>query len=227
MEKSFCFCGLSTFGYRAACSLHAAGKRVLAIDRDADVIQSIRDLVDKAVCADLRHREVLKAVGALECDAAIVALPTSFDVAILTVHYLRQEGMRRIIAEVESDEAEAAIKVVGAHEVVFPERDAADRVVRSLVTPGLVDHHSLTPESGLLEIQCPDSFFERTLVDLRLRERFDVYVLGVKRVPDGSPPGAPPVLLPPLPSLEFRAGDTLITLGNEKNLARFAKEVAG
>ena len=224
MKKSYCFCGLSTFSYRAAVSLAEEGMEVLVIDKDPELIQRIGDRVSEAVCADVRNRDVLRSLGALDCDTVIVALPNDFDVAILTVHFFREEGMSRIIAEVQSEEAEAAIRVVGATEVVFPERDAADRLVRRLVLPGLVEHFALSREAGIIEVQVPESFIGKSLLDLEIRARYGVHVVGIKKPPAGGRPEK--TIIAPLPQTRFEAGDVMIVLGSTENLEEFTEAIS-
>ncbi|MBN1444169.1 MAG: TrkA family potassium uptake protein [Planctomycetes bacterium] len=227
MDESYCICGLSTFSFRAAVSLRAAGNEVIAVDRDPEVIARIRDDVTQAVCADLRDRLVLRDIGALDCGVAIVSLPKDFDIAILTTHFFHEEGMPRIVAQVNSEEEEAAIRVVGATEVVFPERDAADRIVRKLTLPGLVDHFPLTQDAGILEATCPDAFARKTILDLQIRTRYGVSVVGIKK--KSSEPGAEDsehmIIAPPATTV-LAAGDLIVVLGTTESLSRFAKALA-
>ncbi|MBI4585288.1 MAG: TrkA family potassium uptake protein [Planctomycetes bacterium] len=226
MTKSFCFCGLSTFSYRAATSLFAAGKEVLAIDRDQSLIQKIRDSVSNAVCADVRDREVLRGVGAFACDVAVMGLPKDFGAMILTVHFFRQQGTKRIIAEVRNQDEGEAVKVVGATEVIFPERDAADRLVKNLTLPGLVEHFALSQDAGIIEVQCPRPFVGKTVIELNIRQEYGVTIVGIQK--NGSGVGGPPrrTVIAPDPATRFEEGDIMLVLGATENLTAFAKAIA-
>ena len=53
-KKSFAVVGLSKFGFRVATGLFSSGVDVLAVDRDAQLIQKIAVTVTRAVQADAR-----------------------------------------------------------------------------------------------------------------------------------------------------------------------------
>lgn len=226
MKNSYCICGLSTYGYRVAARLYAAGKEVLAIDNDREVVERIRDDVTQAVCADLRDRSVLRSVGVLDCSVAVIALPKNFDVAILTTHFLRGEGMTRIIAQVNTEEEAEALRVVGASDVVFPDRDVADRTVRVLTLPGLVDHFALSKDAGIVELGCPGSFRGRSILDLQIRKEYGVSVIGIKKAQDSSGVPLEHTIINPGPETVLEESDTIVVLGTSRNLSRFAEAVS-
>ena len=95
--------------------------------------------------------------------------------------------------------------------VVFPERDIADRVVRRLMVPDLLEHIPLSAGTAILEVPVPASFVGRSIMELEIRTRFHVYVIGVKRRDAAS--RTPQVELAPTPATTFRGGDVLLVLG--------------
>ena len=222
-EKSFAVIGLSKFGYRVATGLFAAGAEVIAIDRDEHLIQKIADHVTRAVRADAMDEEALEHLGIFDVDVVVIGFRSSFDTAVLLTMTLRKKNADvHIVTQVDTDEKEEAVKRVGGNVTVFPERDIADRVVRRLITPDLMEHMELAPDVAVIERAVPDSFVGQSLADLGIRAKFDVYVIGV--VSPGRSADANNVTIAPSAETVFREGQTLLLLGKMDNLNRFSAQ---
>ncbi len=219
MKPSFAILGLSTFCRRAATSLFKTGAAVLAIDQDERIVEQVKDDVSRAVCADVRDRDVLRTLGVPECDIVVLGLRHHFDITVLTVRFLVNQGVKNIIAQVDSlDEAEA-IRAVGATRVVFPERDAADRLVKEMVLPGLVDQISLSDDIGVIEIVCPSEFAGKSIRDLGIREKFDITVIGIRSLKDERSGK----IAPPLPQTVLTEDHQLLVVGRFEDVSKFSE----
>jgi len=224
IKDSFAVLGLSKFGFRTAVSLFNLGAKVVAVDRNESLVQKISTNVTKAVCADVLDKEILEYVGVPYVSVAIIGLRHAFDVAVLLVNYLkRHTNVERIVAQVDTDEKAEALRILGVDTVVFPEKDIADRVVKQLTMPDLVEHISISPEATIIEVPCPDSFVGRSLTELEIRNRYNIYVIGIKRYfPERI---EPEVMIAPGPDTRFQAGDTMLLLGSTKNLIVFTQNL--
>ena len=58
MSKQYAVIGLGKFGFSVATTLAQAGKEVLAVDKDAEPVQEIADLVTYAARADITDSRV-------------------------------------------------------------------------------------------------------------------------------------------------------------------------
>ena len=72
--KRFAVIGLGRFGKKLAIALAMSGADVIAIDKDRNEIESIRDQVSHAVRLDSTDDESLKAPGVNKADVAIVGI---------------------------------------------------------------------------------------------------------------------------------------------------------
>ena len=86
--KSFVVIGLGLFGSSVARQLCALGAEVLAIDTDSELVQQISGDVTTAAVADARDQEVLRALGAHECDCAVIAIGDDLAGSVLATMYL-------------------------------------------------------------------------------------------------------------------------------------------
>ena len=60
--------GLGIFGSQLARHLYESGLDVIAIDKNKDVVQRIKDYSTKAVVADASDKEVLESIGVAHGD---------------------------------------------------------------------------------------------------------------------------------------------------------------
>jgi len=220
MKRTYAFLGLSTFSQRAASSLHRMGATVLAVDSDEGLIQMIRNDVTRAVCADVRNRDVLRSLGVLDYDVVILGLRHHFDLTVLAVRFLIQNEVKEVIAQVDSLDELEAIRAVGATRAVFAERDAADRLVKELTLPGLVDKITLPENIGVIEMQCPKQFVGKTILDLNIRQRYQVTIIGVTSCEDGRES----FTFIPCPRTVLKAQDNLMLTGQVDDVTAFVEQ---
>jgi trk system potassium uptake protein TrkA len=219
-KRTFAVLGLSKFGYRVATGLFSAGADVLAIDRDDQLIQKIADRVTRAVRADAMDQETMEHLGVFDVDTVVIGFRSSFDAAVLLTMMLRRKRDDiRIIAQVDTDEKAEALQRVGGDVMVFPERDIADRLVKRLTMPDLVEQMDIAPDIAVIEMSVPSEFFGKSLADLGIGARHEIHVIGVVR-PGESVKGNRVVVAPPATTV-FREGEILLLLGKIENLNRF------
>ena len=72
--KRFAVIGLGRFGKKLAIALAMSGAEVIAIDKDRQLVDEIRDQVSGAVRLDSTDEEALKAQGVDRSDVAIVCI---------------------------------------------------------------------------------------------------------------------------------------------------------
>ena len=72
--KRFAVIGLGRFGKKLAIALAMSGAEVIAIDKNREDIELIRDQVSLAVRIDSTEEEALKAQGVDKADDAIIGI---------------------------------------------------------------------------------------------------------------------------------------------------------
>ena len=70
----FAVIGLGRFGARLARLLAAGGAEVIAVDSRRDLVEALRDDVDRAVCLDATDEEALKAQAIDQVPSAVTRL---------------------------------------------------------------------------------------------------------------------------------------------------------
>lgn len=209
--RSFAVIGLGHFGFHVAKALFADGNEVVAIDTDKTRVQSIGAFTSEAMVMDATNKEALKALGLENMEAVVVATGTNSS-SILICLYLQEMGIKRIVAKALDEDHAKILKRVGATEIIHPERDMALRVARQLSTPNMLDFIPLAEGYELIHVGPPREFIAKSLKELNLRAKYNVYVIAIKElVPENF------ILVPPA-NFVIKDSDILIMLGKADDL---------
>lgn len=209
--------GLGRFGFHVAKQLHLARHDVLAIDIDPQHVQEIKDFSSRAVVLDARDKTRLEALGVRDFDVVVVSLGERVDASALVALHLKQLGVRRLITKAGSEDHGKLLELIGVDEIVFPEREAAERLAHRLASPNVLDYIPLGEDFGVHEVAPPDSFFGKTLKQLNLRNETGIQVLAVRDVLTQD------LQINPNAGFIIKPSHALIVLGRDKDLARLKR----
>jgi trk system potassium uptake protein TrkA len=219
--ERFVVIGLGHFGAHAASTVFAAGKEVIAIDRDQERVQAMAENASHAVIADATDRAMLKAIGVGDADVAIISLGERMDIITLAALHVKELGVPYIAVKALSEDHGRILEALGVHEVVHPEKDVAVRLANKLSRKDVVDFLPLMPGYSIIEIKTPPEFVGKTLKELSLRNTLNVQLIAIKkdvarRTRFNIMPGADDVL---------HASDFLVLLGEDRHLDRIREIV--
>ncbi|MCO5166195.1 MAG: TrkA family potassium uptake protein [Planctomycetes bacterium] len=207
--------GLGRFGWAVATNLARHGQSVLAVDTDPAKVQAISAEVEAAVTCDTTDEAAIAELHLERATCVVVAIGVEHkDASILTTALLRQAGVPRIIARAVNDLHGRVLVAVGAHEIVNPEKEMGQRIARRLARPSLIEQIPLGDGADLAELQAPEAFVGRTLVELDVRRRWDVSVVAIRR---GGKVQSYVLGMGPL-----EPGDVLVVIGAPDALGRLA-----
>jgi len=116
MINKYAVIGLGQFGTAIAQKLSERGAEVLAIDNDESHIDRIKDDVAYAVTLDSTDKKALITQGIRDMDAVVVAIGENFEALMLTVVYLGELGVERIIARANSPQQRMILEKMGVQE---------------------------------------------------------------------------------------------------------------
>lgn len=208
----FAVIGIGRFGSSVARTLFEMGHHVLAVDKNEDALRRVADSCTHAVQIDSTDAEALRAVGITNFDAVVVAIGAGIQESILTTMLLKEVGCKKVVSKAVDELQGKVLEKVGADLVIYPERDMAIRVARSLASRHVMDLLELSPSLLVEEVSVGPKIGGKSLAELDLRTRYGVNVLLLKR--DSQ------ILVSPGGETELRSGDILIVFGEKQALAR-------
>ena len=208
--------GLGQFGTNLARVLTELHCEVLAIDSSEARVADLRDDVHRVLIGDARDMEVLQSVVSSSIDEAVVSLGESMEASILCTLHLSQIGVKRIRTKAVNEDHALILKAVGAHDLIFPEKETAERTARRIAYPTLLDYFPFAEDYRIMELKMPPKLVGDTLGHSNIRSSYNLLLLATKSASTGQfrfMPGADDVLT---------EDDILIVLGQEVDLARFS-----
>ena len=212
MSKQYAVIGLGKFGFAVATTLAQAGKEVLAVDKDPELVQEIADLVTYAARADITDSRVFASLGISNMD---VVIAENMESSILATLQAKEAGVPLVIAKCMSQMHANILKKVGADRVVMAESETGIRLGKSLISGGFQDFFMLSDSFSMVELPVPEAWTGHNLEELDLRKKYSINVIAVKDGEDIRVTVNPKTLL--------RAEEVLILIGENKELAKLMK----
>ena len=179
MEKQYAVLGMGSFGESVALTLENMGCDVLVMDDSYEKIQDISDKVSYAMKADVSDPDALQALGGKNLDGVVVAVSENLEAGIMATMLCKEMGIPLVVAKAKNKLQGAILQRVGADRIVYPEIEMGSRVAKSLVSREFMDWIELSNDYSMVEIAVPDKWVGRTLVDINVRERLGINVVGI------------------------------------------------
>lgn len=204
--------GAGRFGLSLAEALSDAGSEVLLIDRNNTLVQSALKKVTWAVQCDATSAQALEAAGIMECDVVVVAIGSNVEASMLVTANCKELGISSVIAKATSEIHGKILDKLGADMIIYPDRDSAHRLARSITEHGAFDLLEISEGFSIAEIDVPQACVGKTLAEADIRKKNGVTVLCIRR-PDPKSGKKPRQIMIPSPGDAFLAGDKLIVFG--------------
>lgn len=204
--------GLGNFGHHVARTLYEEGHEVIAVDADREHVQAIKDYATVALVGDAANKEFLVTHGFAELVAVVVSTGDRSHIATLITLYLKELKVARIVVKAISEDHGRILEKIGATDIIFPEKDMAIRTAKSLSAPNIIEHIPLGEDFAITEVSPPRKFIGKSLIELDMRNRYRITVLGIRDVLTEEF-----IALPPAQRL-IRDSDILILAGKPEDV---------
>ncbi len=186
---------------------------MLAVDTDEGLVQKWAERVTHAVQADARNIEALRQIGAHEFAVAVVAVGTSLESSVLVTANLSDLKVPQIWAKAMSATHGKILGRIGAHHVIYPEREAGERIAH-LLSGRMLDFIQFDDDFVLVKLYPPKAIRGVPLMESGVRTKYRVTVVGVKS------PGKPFTYA--MADTVVSNHDLVIVSGSASDVERFA-----
>ncbi len=208
--RSILIIGMSTFGQHLLKELNNKSCDVFIADINEEVITSNLSYAVTAKIADCTNEQVLKTFGVDEFDCCFVCLGGHFTEALEISSLLKELGAKRVISEVNRDIEKKFLLRNGADEVVYPEEDMAIRVAAEESSDSVFDFFALSDGYSIYEIAVPREWLNKSLRELRVREKYNINIIAIKKKGH---------IIPVLsPDAVFSADEHIIVMCHQKDI---------
>ena len=213
-KVNFAVLGLGRFGRNVALTLEQLGYNVLGVDKDENIAAEMADSLTQVVSFDIRDAHSLKEVGISNFDAAVIA-STNLESSLMATMLCKEFGVSEIVVKASDERHAEMAKRLGATKIIFPERDTARRVARSLILGNAAEFMDIGDSMGILSMSVPRQLVGSNLIEMNLRAKFNVNVVAIKNGNE--------MMIPPPPRRNFNADDKIFIIGTSDMLAKFER----
>ena len=178
--KSVLLIGLGRFCLHIAQKLNDLGHEVMAVDSDEDRVNQVLPFATNAQIGDSTSREFLSSLGVDNFDACIVTIGDNFQNSLETTDLLKELGAKKVIARASRGVQEKFLLRNGANEVVYPEKQLATWTAIRCTSEHILDYIELDEDYSIFEISVPNEWIGKTVLQLDLRKKYGINILGVR-----------------------------------------------
>ena len=114
-------------------------------------------------------------------DIVFVCIGTNFQSSLEATSLVKELGAKYVVSKANRDIHAKFLLKNGADEVIYPDRDIAEKVAVSYSSDSVFDYIELTDEFSIYEIAPLPKWVGKTLRDLDLRNTYSISVLGTKQ----------------------------------------------
>lgn len=214
--KSILVIGMGRLGRHLATKMLELGNEVMVIDKDPDVIESLSQAHSDANIGDCTNENVIMALGVESFDICFVTIDSDFQSSLVVTSLLKTHGAQMIVSTAKRDIQADLLKKIGADEVVYPEREIAEKLAVRYNSSNIFDFIKLTPEYAIYEIPTPEVWTGKTIASLGVRQHYKVNIIAIKK--------GNTLNTMPGPDYVFKSDDHIIVIGKAGDVFRLSSE---
>ncbi len=178
--KSILLIGLGRFGRNIAIRLTQLGHDVLGIDHDEDRVNNALEFVTDAQIGDSTNKAYLRSLGVNNFDVCFVTISNDFQSSLETTYLLKELGAKFVVARAERDGQERFLLRNGADKVVYPEKQVAKWAAIRYSSDHLLEYIELDDTHSIYEVSIPDEWLGKTIVQLDIRRKYELTIIGIR-----------------------------------------------
>ncbi|SCA90361.1 potassium uptake transporter gating subunit KtrA [Streptococcus macedonicus] len=214
-KKIFGVLGLGIFGRTIVEELSKFEQEVIALDRHENLVQDVADMATKAAVGDITEIEFLKAVGIAQCDVVVIATGNTLESSVLAIMHCKKLGVKTILAKAKNATYEEVLYGIGATKVITPERDSGKRVASNMLRHHIENIIHIENNIAMIEFSIPDSWVGKSLVQLDLRHKYDLNLIGIRKKSTSS------LDTHINPNQAFEANTKVVAIANDNTFEKF------
>lgn len=214
LKRQYAVLGLGVFGSTVAKTLSKHNCEVIAVDCDSKCVNRMADIVTQAMQCDISDIEQLRSAGIQDCDVAFVSMGSHLEESALGIINLKELGVPYIICKAKNKRYKQVFLELGANKVVRPEKEMGEQIAKSVLGRNIIDIIDLDKDYSVIEVPAPQEWVGKTLVELDLRKRYSVNVVGIKSITDAL------LNVSPDPDYQIHEQDHLMIIASSNTLEK-------
>lgn len=213
--KSILIIGMGRFGRHLCKNLADLGNQIMIVDEVEENLEEMLPYVVSAKIGDCTNENVLKSLGIANFDLCFICIGTNFQSSLEITSLVKELGGRRVISKANRDIHAKFLLRNGADEVIYPDRDIAEKLAVRYSADHVFDYIELTEEYSIYEIPPLPQWVGKSLKESGIRKRHNISILGTKK--EGK------VKLMPSADYVIQGDEHMMAIGKKVDIDRILK----
>ncbi|MDE6585495.1 MAG: TrkA family potassium uptake protein [Clostridia bacterium] len=214
--KSILLIGVGQFGQILGEKLVNMGNEVMIVDKDEDVVNLLAPKYTGAVIANCMNVENLRTLDVPSYDVCIVTIADDFQSSLEITSLLKDLGAKYVVSKANTDIQKKFLFHVGADEVIYPNRDIAEKLAVKINSQNVYDYIELDSEFSIFEIAVPSKWVGKSIMEANPRAKYDINILTIKK--------GNKIMPAPTAATVFETGDKMVVFGNTEKIIAFTNQ---
>ncbi len=214
--KSILLIGMGQFGQLLGEKLMNFGNEVMIVDKDEDIINSLAPKYTNAIITNCMNPDNVKSLDVPSYDACVVTIADDFQSSLEITSILKDLGAKYVVSKANTEIQRKFLYRVGADQVIYPNRDVAEKLAVRLNAEKVYDYIELDETHSIFELAVPKKWVGKTIREANPRAVYQINILTIKKDNKITPT--------PTPDTVFEDGDKMVVFGNTDKIIAFTNK---
>lgn len=174
--KSILIIGLGRFGTHLCQDLAKLDNEIMIVDKDEASLEDLLPLVVSAKIGDCTNEKVLKSLGVGNFDYCFVCIGENFQSSLEITSLLKDLGAKYVVSKANRDIHAKFLLRNGADEVIYPDRDIAEKVAVRFSANQVFDYVELGNNFSIYEIAPLPEWIGHSIRDVNVRVKYNANI---------------------------------------------------
>lgn len=177
--KSVLVIGLGRFGKHLAQKMLELGNDVMVVDKDERIIDQYAPIFTDSFIGDCTNEAVLRSIGVNNFDICFVTIGQDFQASLEVTSLLKELGAQYVVSKAKRDRQAMLLAKIGADDIVYPEREIAEKLAVRYNSQNIYDYIPLTSSHSIYEVPVAPDWIGKTVGELDVRNTYKVSIIAV------------------------------------------------
>ena len=178
--KSILVIGMGRFGQHLCENLGKLDNQIMAVDMQEERLEPVLPYVVSAKIGDCTNELVLKSLGVDNFDICFICIGNNFQNSLEVTSMIKEMGARYVVSKANRDIHARLLLKNGADEVVYPDRDVAEKAAVRYSANHVFDYTELSAGVSIYEILPLPAWVGKSIKELNIRQVYGISIIGVK-----------------------------------------------
>lgn len=216
-KKNIVVFGLDSFGMSTIKQLSKYNCETLAIDKDMDRVEIADEYATYAMQINMQDVDDFEELSLNSYDVAIITF-SDIQTSILAALVCKESNIPMVIAKANDETHKKILRKMEVDKIISPEEEMGIKLAKGIMDKSIIDMVDLSEGYSIVELNVSESWIDKSLAELRLRNNYGLNVLCIKNKNEN-------LVISPTPEHILKKGDVLIGIAyNEKFDKKHSKE---